>query len=380
MTKLASNIRLTSLLLRSCSCLLLIASTQMAVATEFSDPLQQQIRTADVEQQGFYLGAKAGVASYVDSCITQGVSCSDTTFGYGLFGGYTFDQLFSIELSVNDYGSPQARGNMSNVDVNVRGAEVGVRFALPKLWRLAPYFRVGTHYIDSEQTLHSPEGISRFGYNGWRPSLALGLTYPLAKRWDLQLEYQYVNDIGSSETIESDLGFLSLGVSYRFGQPSWGGISDKTISDADMDGEFELISLDTLKDQSTPAIDSTSNALERHFKYIQKFSYDSYQLEGRQQFEKWLVTLPNEPVDIIVIGHTDSIGNAAYNQLLSERRAKAVEKMITEAFKQRHKKINSMIIQGMGELVPTDVNDTADGQASNRRVEIFVIYKQDVEQ
>ena len=70
----------------------------------------------------------------------------------------------------------------------------------------------------------------------------------------------------------------------------------------------------------------------------------------------------------------------AYNQQLSERRAKAVEKMITDAFKQGHKKINSITTQGMGEHVPIDVNNTADGQANNRRVEIFVSYKQEVEQ
>ena len=46
----------------------------MAVATEFSNSVQQQIQTSDAEQLGFYLGAKGGAASYVPSGIMPYVS------------------------------------------------------------------------------------------------------------------------------------------------------------------------------------------------------------------------------------------------------------------------------------------------------------------
>jgi outer membrane protein OmpA-like peptidoglycan-associated protein len=72
--------------------------------------------------------------------------------------------------------------------------------------------------------------------------------------------------------------------------------------------------------------------------------------------------------DIDVIGHTDSIGDEAYNQELSVRRAQAVKDfMVSEG-------IDAGIVDviGKGESEPAASNDTEEGQAQNRRVEIHV--------
>ena len=72
--------------------------------------------------------------------------------------------------------------------------------------------------------------------------------------------------------------------------------------------------------------------------------------------------------DIDVVGHTDSIGSAAYNKGLSLRRAKAVRNyMVSEG-------IDGGIIDvsGMGESQPVAGNATSEGRALNRRVEIHV--------
>lgn len=72
--------------------------------------------------------------------------------------------------------------------------------------------------------------------------------------------------------------------------------------------------------------------------------------------------------DIDVIGHTDSRGSAEYNQGLSVRRATAVsDYLVSEG-------IDASIIDvsGMGENKPAASNDTEEGRALNRRVEIHV--------
>jgi OOP family OmpA-OmpF porin len=72
--------------------------------------------------------------------------------------------------------------------------------------------------------------------------------------------------------------------------------------------------------------------------------------------------------DIDVVGHTDSIGPADYNQGLSERRAMAVsEYMVSQG-------VDGSIIDvsGKGETEPVASNDTSEGQALNRRVDIHV--------
>ena len=72
--------------------------------------------------------------------------------------------------------------------------------------------------------------------------------------------------------------------------------------------------------------------------------------------------------DIDVVGHTDSIGSAEYNQRLSERRAMAVKDyMVSEG-------VSAAVIDaiGKGESDPTASNDTEEGRALNRRVDIHV--------
>jgi len=70
---------------------------------------------------------------------------------------------------------------------------------------------------------------------------------------------------------------------------------------------------------------------------------------------------------IMVIGHTDSIGSKSYNQMLSERRAHSVRDYLSA-------KLAEMEIhaEGRGELEPIADNATAEGRAKNRRVEVIV--------
>jgi len=73
-------------------------------------------------------------------------------------------------------------------------------------------------------------------------------------------------------------------------------------------------------------------------------------------------------VDIIVEGHTDSIGTEEYNLALSRRRADTVRTYLVN-----HGIARSRITaEGMGESKPVASNDTADGRAQNRRVELHV--------
>ncbi|NIO23462.1 MAG: OmpA family protein [Gammaproteobacteria bacterium] len=67
-----------------------------------------------------------------------------------------------------------------------------------------------------------------------------------------------------------------------------------------------------------------------------------------------------------IIGHTDSKGSREYNQRLSEKRAKSVAKYL----QLRALKTQRLLSDGMGEDDPIASNDTSEGRAMNRRVEI----------
>lgn len=66
-------------------------------------------------------------------------------------------------------------------------------------------------------------------------------------------------------------------------------------------------------------------------------------------------------------GHTDSIASDSFNLDLSNRRAAAVKTALVERFKIV---ANRLSTQGYGEANPRDANDTLEGRARNRRVEL----------
>ncbi|WP_226500315.1 OmpA family protein [Pseudomonas sp. MWU16-30322] len=70
-----------------------------------------------------------------------------------------------------------------------------------------------------------------------------------------------------------------------------------------------------------------------------------------------------------VEGHTDSVGPDAYNQKLSQRRADAVKKVLTQQYGVESSRVNSV---GYGKTRPVADNSTEAGRAVNRRVEAQV--------
>ena len=74
---------------------------------------------------------------------------------------------------------------------------------------------------------------------------------------------------------------------------------------------------------------------------------------------------PNTTIE--VVGHTDNTGTVAYNQALSEQRARAVRGILINTVTP-----SRVIAYGVGETRPVASNATADGRQANRRVEIYI--------
>jgi len=75
-----------------------------------------------------------------------------------------------------------------------------------------------------------------------------------------------------------------------------------------------------------------------------------------------------DDTNILLAGHTDATGSDQYNLELSRRRAQSVSDYLTI------QNINTerFTVQGYGESDPIASNDTADGRAQNRRVEVAI--------
>lgn len=84
-----------------------------------------------------------------------------------------------------------------------------------------------------------------------------------------------------------------------------------------------------------------------------------------QEFANVMADLPD--TDITVWGHTDNTGTAAVNERISKQRAQAVEKCLVQAGLK-----NKIVAEGKSYDLPVATNDTAEGKAQNRRVEVYV--------
>jgi outer membrane protein OmpA-like peptidoglycan-associated protein len=80
------------------------------------------------------------------------------------------------------------------------------------------------------------------------------------------------------------------------------------------------------------------------------------------------ILLGHPGLAVEVEGHTDSVGSDAMNQTLSESRAMAVREYLREQGVPE----GTIVSRGFGKTKPLATNDTAEGRAQNRRVEIVV--------
>jgi len=78
-----------------------------------------------------------------------------------------------------------------------------------------------------------------------------------------------------------------------------------------------------------------------------------------------------EALSLKIVGHTDDVGSAAYNQQLSERRASSVADYLVDQFGITSDRLQ---VSGKGESSPLIEDTTVEARAENRRVEmIFLI-------
>lgn len=100
------------------------------------------------------------------------------------------------------------------------------------------------------------------------------------------------------------------------------------------------------------------------------FAFDSAKLcnKAKENLDKVAKNLKESDKQALVNGYTDSTGSAAYNQKLSERRAKAVASYLEK----EGVDAKNLTVKGYGATDFVASNDTAEGRAKNRRVDIIV--------
>lgn len=104
------------------------------------------------------------------------------------------------------------------------------------------------------------------------------------------------------------------------------------------------------------------------------FGFDSAELSPEAQAvldEQAVVMEKDSKLKLIITGYTDSTGPEEYNQGLSERRANAAKEYLVS----KGVGVDRLNAIGYGETRPIASNDTKEGRAQNRRIELIPIWK-----
>lgn len=108
------------------------------------------------------------------------------------------------------------------------------------------------------------------------------------------------------------------------------------------------------------------------------FDYDKYELKSKSKetldaiAEVLDESFNKKDLEIEIAGHTDNEGSTSYNMDLSEDRADAVKDYLEKQIKNNEMNFTT---EGYADKKPTASNDTEEGQAKNRRVEVIVKLK-----
>ena len=167
---------------------------------------------------------------------------------------------------------------------------------------------------------------------------------------------------------------------YEAGEEAWlkvekGGNITWIYLDARTGGEYELMIVE--KKAMVQEVVADANSLARDIKSsghasVYGIHFDFNKAEVKPESEHTLEEIAkllkqNPKLNLYVVGHTDSVGKIAYNMELSRTRAEAVVKVLVTKYKVAQNRLHPY---GVGPLTPVSTNETEEGRALNRRVEL----------
>ncbi len=279
------------------------------------------------------------------------------------FAGYMFDDYLGLQGQLHftlqtpdDHHWGTRREDQTT---SLFGATVGPRLALP----LSDLFEVygvaqGGYFTGlSGRWTHGGAGFSVGP--GIDMNLDRNLAVGLFGRWNRAYVSPRPTDLGplqvGSERHGEDAQWLTagFGVKYTFARP-------------------EAPAAPAVEPPSAPTPIAAPPPIKKRFVLRNvHFDFDKSNLrpDSLPVLDEAVEILMQEAaVHVVVEGHTDWIGTAEYNLKLSERRAESVRRYLV-AHGIAASRLRSV---GMGKSQPVATNETADGRAQNRRVELRV--------
>ena len=322
------------------------------------------------------------------------IGYDDSSTGPGLALGWSFLDNWAMEISYDNHSPnlkdpPGGQGNIYNVGGNVMYLMPGPRLFTPFATIGGGRGQYDRDNFDNGRT------ITQNQYN-----FGVGTYIGTSKRISFRADVRgmYLNDT------DDVVPWAAVGIVFKFGRieeppapvvvpavvdSDGDGVPDGSDAcpntptgvkvdsrgcplDSDGDGVPDYLD----KCPNTPAgtkVDSSGCPIvaATTFDLTVEFAFNSAEINDlsfRELRRAMTFMRDNPQTKAVVEGHTDSVGSAAFNQTLSERRAAAVKDVLVKS----DIDANRLTTVGYGLTKPVASNDTEEGRAKNRRVSIVV--------
>lgn len=323
----------------------------------------------------FYVAPSIGVV-FTDS---KRNAENSPILGFGF--GRMLTSNFSLEADVNRFDADLEDGSGS-WEVTGFGLAGRLFFGQPDSWRPFAMIGLGTQRSDRDG----------FNVNRLRPSRSSnGFDFRAGFGWQsnftdrvsgrVEAVYRYMQDPDSLPRDDDFQDWIAnFGLAIALGErSSMAMVSEEaenlgTPDAARMDEPMDEATDEPMDDSAAePMADEPPVASEDMQEVIDlrgvNFDFDKCNLRSDAVaiLDNAVDVLKSNDLTVSVEGHTDAIGSDAYNQTLSECRARVVHEYLTTNGVSGGKLSGSV---GWGESKPIDTNDTVEGRANNRRTEL----------
>lgn len=365
---------------------------------------------------GYYIGGGLGL-SHVDPEGSHNGFETDDDFssGFKVYGGRHFAEHWAWEISYADLGEA-GLSNPYNATLQALAPDAAIDYKIPAAWlRYLPLnpnshfafgLKVGASFI---QNSINDDDVQYERQTGLQLALGASVQYRFTDRLFLRLDF---------DSYDADAKYIGLSLGTYFGGHDR---HVEPVLDSDQDGVLDIddqchetprgrmvdengceVSRDSDNDgvnddndlcpnsEPNDKVDATgcvpvptpvlicdfetqNNGLEATIYSIQ-FKTDSAQLTPAGEvvlMDAVNILSLNPEVKVEIRAHTDSRASQAYNQRLSERRAESTKAFLVS----QGISAEVLVPTGFGESDPIASNDTVEGRAANRRVEIIPLRK-----
>ncbi len=313
----------------------------------------------------WYLGVGIGLSHL--SPDTDGTNWDiedDNSEGFLIRAGYRFHPKWTAELNYFDLGEAQIKHRLNDgqASIEYQAVMLSGHYALYQSEKIELDVLLGITDLMTDSDDANIEDQNTI-------SLSLGaqVSYHIDSHWFARL---------SAYSLDEDAQHINLSINRFLGSAKKTSSepaapkSQAVITDKDGDGVLDENDLcpDTPKGETVKEDGCHHEKLNIDKLYFPPRSAE-LTVESKQALNDQLSILKSfRPSTIIVTAHTDNMGSDLYNQQLSQARAESVVQ-----FLQSQNMPHKFIAVGKGEREPVTSNDTVEGRAKNRRVELEVV-------